>query len=206
MAEIARQTLKHDFRTIDPAQSRIVLLEAGPRVLPTFPEELSASAVEQPQRWAWRCVPGPWSRPSPQRGTHRPGTGRPSRRAPRCKRRGAGLVAPAHPGPPVGPQRAGDSGADLISPWAPRGLRDRRRRSLHAPGGRPLPGVAQVAIQGAPGAPENIGRTKGPPRRSFCYRNLGNMATIGAGRRADLGWLALRAPSRCCGWWCTSSR
>ena len=50
LAEIARQTLKHDFRTIDPAQSRIVLLEGGPRVLPAFPEGLSASAVEQLQR------------------------------------------------------------------------------------------------------------------------------------------------------------
>src|SRR5215475_14031792 len=40
LAEIARQTLRDDFRHIDPASSRILLLEAGPHVLPTFPESL----------------------------------------------------------------------------------------------------------------------------------------------------------------------
>ena len=84
LAEIARQTLKHDFRTIDPAQSRIVLLEAGPRVLPTFPEELSASAVEQPQRLGVEVRTGAMVTAITPPSTHRPGTGRPSRRAPRC--------------------------------------------------------------------------------------------------------------------------
>ncbi|MFL6799150.1 MAG: NAD(P)/FAD-dependent oxidoreductase [Xanthobacteraceae bacterium] len=41
IAEMARQTLKKDFRQIDPALSRIVLLEAGPRILPALPENLS---------------------------------------------------------------------------------------------------------------------------------------------------------------------
>ena len=50
LAEIARQTLKHDFRAIDPAQARIILLEGGPRILPTFPQSLSASAVAQLER------------------------------------------------------------------------------------------------------------------------------------------------------------
>ena len=40
IAEIARQTLAADFRRIDPRTARIVLLEAGPRLLPTFPAEL----------------------------------------------------------------------------------------------------------------------------------------------------------------------
>jgi NADH:quinone reductase (non-electrogenic) len=44
IAEIARQTLAKDFRRIDPRSSRIILLEAGPRVLPTLPEDLSAYA------------------------------------------------------------------------------------------------------------------------------------------------------------------
>lgn len=42
IAEIARQTLRFDFRHIDPSAARILLIEAGPRILPTFPEELSA--------------------------------------------------------------------------------------------------------------------------------------------------------------------
>src|SRR3984893_2272981 len=44
IADIARQTLANDFRRIDPRTSRIILLEAGPRVLPTLPEDLSAYA------------------------------------------------------------------------------------------------------------------------------------------------------------------
>jgi len=44
IAEIARQTLAKDFRRIDSRSSRIILLEAGPRVLPTLPEDLSAYA------------------------------------------------------------------------------------------------------------------------------------------------------------------
>ncbi len=45
IADIARQTLANDFRRIDPRTSRIILLEAGPRVLPTLPEDLSDYAV-----------------------------------------------------------------------------------------------------------------------------------------------------------------
>jgi len=44
IAEIARQTLAKDFRRIDPRSSHIILLEAGPRVLPTLPEDLSMYA------------------------------------------------------------------------------------------------------------------------------------------------------------------
>jgi len=41
IADVARQTLAADFRRIDPRSARIVLIEAGPRLLPTFPENLS---------------------------------------------------------------------------------------------------------------------------------------------------------------------
>jgi NADH dehydrogenase len=44
MAEVARETLRADFRRIDPRASRIVLIEAGPRILPTLPENLSRYA------------------------------------------------------------------------------------------------------------------------------------------------------------------
>ena len=46
IAEIARETLRHDFRRIRPEESRIILLEGGPRVLPAYPEDLSAKAEE----------------------------------------------------------------------------------------------------------------------------------------------------------------
>jgi NADH dehydrogenase len=50
LAEICRHSLAHDFRLIDPRQTRIRLLEGGPHVLPAYPEDLSRSALEQLQR------------------------------------------------------------------------------------------------------------------------------------------------------------
>jgi NADH:ubiquinone reductase (H+-translocating) len=47
LAEICRHALTHEFRSIDPARTRIVLIEGGPRVLAAYPEDLSRSAEEQ---------------------------------------------------------------------------------------------------------------------------------------------------------------
>jgi len=47
ISELARHTLRHDFRHIDPAHTRVLLVEAGPRVLPTFSEKISASGLRQ---------------------------------------------------------------------------------------------------------------------------------------------------------------
>ena len=47
LAEIARHTLRHEFRRIDPTTARVLLVEAGPRVLPTFPASLSVAALRQ---------------------------------------------------------------------------------------------------------------------------------------------------------------
>src|SRR6202040_936369 len=44
LAEIANETLKNDFRHINPSEARILLVEGGPRVLSSFPEDLSAKA------------------------------------------------------------------------------------------------------------------------------------------------------------------
>lgn len=52
-AELARHVLRRDFRRIDPGQARVVLIEAGPRLLPQMPESLSASALRQLERF---CV------------------------------------------------------------------------------------------------------------------------------------------------------
>ena len=50
LAEITRHALAHEFRSIDPATTHILLLEGGPRVLPAYAEDLSQSAKEQLQR------------------------------------------------------------------------------------------------------------------------------------------------------------
>ena len=50
LAEISRHALAHEFRSIDPKRTHILLLEGGPRVLPAYPEDLSRSAEEQLRR------------------------------------------------------------------------------------------------------------------------------------------------------------
>ncbi len=47
IAELSRNVLSKDFDAIDPRDAKVVLLEAGPRILPSFPEDLAQSAVEQ---------------------------------------------------------------------------------------------------------------------------------------------------------------
>src|SRR5260370_2820738 len=46
LAEIARETLRYDFRKIDPQKARIILMEGAPRILGPFPEDLSAKAEQ----------------------------------------------------------------------------------------------------------------------------------------------------------------
>ena len=58
LAEIARHTLKREFRRIDPAEARVRLIEAGPRVLASFPESLSAKARQQLERLGVEVVTG----------------------------------------------------------------------------------------------------------------------------------------------------
>jgi NADH dehydrogenase len=50
LGEIARDTLSHEFRSIDPSNARILLLEGSPRLLSAYPSDLSGSAVRSLQR------------------------------------------------------------------------------------------------------------------------------------------------------------
>jgi NADH dehydrogenase len=58
LAEIARHTLTNEFRRIDPSQARVRLVEAGPRVLASFPEALSAKARKQLEKLGVEVVTG----------------------------------------------------------------------------------------------------------------------------------------------------
>jgi len=57
LAEIANDSLRNDFRSIHPEESRILLLDAAPRVLTAFPESLSAAAERQLVRLGVRVIP-----------------------------------------------------------------------------------------------------------------------------------------------------
>ncbi|SDE35679.1 NAD(P)/FAD-dependent oxidoreductase [Belnapia rosea] len=58
MAELARHAMPQEFRRIDPATARVVLIEAGPRVLATFPEELGATARQSLERMGVQVLTG----------------------------------------------------------------------------------------------------------------------------------------------------
>jgi len=58
LAEIARETLRHDFRRIHPQEARIILMEGAPRVLGVFPEDLSAKAEKLLTRLGVEVIKG----------------------------------------------------------------------------------------------------------------------------------------------------
>jgi NADH dehydrogenase len=192
IAEIARQVMRRDFRAIDPRESRVLLLEAGPRILAAFPEDLAVRAHQDLERLGVEV------------------------------RVGAPVTALEREGVSLGNQRieastilwaAGISGTGLARdlpvsldqqgrvPVEP-DLTVAQHPEIYVIGdlaafahqtGKPLPGVAPVAIQEGRHAAENIGRSvRGEPRHPFRYRDKGSLATIGrAAAVADFGRVRL---------------
>jgi NADH dehydrogenase len=200
LAEIARHSLAKNFRHFNPGSAKIVLLEAGPSVLANFPEPLRDAARRDLERLGVDVRTGfAVTRVGP--GFVEAGT---ARIAAETVLWAAGVAASpigATLGVPV--DRVGRVlvQPDLTIPGHPEVFVIGDLASLAAPSGRPLPGVAQVAMQMGAHAAGNIMRAvEGQPLRAFHYRNLGDMATIGrASAVADLpliqlkgliGWLA----------------
>ena len=188
LGELAHNALKDDFRHIDTSKARILLVEAGERVLPAFPPELASEAEAALRRFGVEVRTG-------------------------------SAVAAIEPGAVlVGEERvaaatviwaAGVQGSPLArSLGCPldRSGRVLVEPDLSVPGhaevfvvgdlaafvhqtGRPLPGLAPVAVQQGRHAARNIVRScRGLPRRPFRYRDRGALATIGRGVAvADFG-------------------
>ena len=179
IAELARFTLAADFRRIDPRSAKIVLVEAGPRVLAAFKEPQSdvraALAREARRRGAReraRSRPATRAacRSAPSGSTARPSSGRP---ASRLRPPGAGSA-----------RRRIARAACSCSPTCRRAanvfvIGD--AASLTLPDGRRVPGVAPAAKQqGRYVAKVIAARIAGrPPPPPFAYRDPGNLATIG---------------------------
>jgi NADH dehydrogenase len=181
LAEIARHTLRDEFRHIDPAKAHVQLLEAGPRVLATFPESLSEKAARQLRRLGVQVLAGQPVQAIDAQGYVRGG----QRTAARTVLWAAGVAAS-----PLGRML---SGAPLD-----RAGRVQVRPDLTLPGdddvfvagdlaalaqasGRPVPGVAPAAKQMGNHVARLLrarlaGRTERTP---FAYRDWGNLATIG---------------------------
>jgi NADH dehydrogenase len=193
LAEIARHSLAKDFRHFDPSSASIVLIEGGPAVLPSFPEPLRAAARQDLERLG---VDVRTNEPVIDVGNGAVRTAN-GEIAAETILWAAGVAASplgATLGVPV--DRAGRVlvEPDLTIPGYPRVFVIGDLASLPGPSGRPLPGVAQVAMQMGAHAARNILRAvEGQPLRPFVYRNLGDMATIGrASAVADLPFIQLK--------------
>jgi NADH dehydrogenase len=183
LAEIARHTLRKEFRNIDPGSARVLLLEAGPRVLATFPDALSAKAAAQLARLGVNVRTGvPVSR------IDKDGVVLGDERiVARTVLWAAGVAAsPLARTLDVPLDRAGRVSVlpDLTLPGHPEIFAAGDLATLQRKDGRPVPGVAPAAKQmGAYIAQVLRARFAGQsPPPAFRYRDFGNLATIG--RRA----------------------
>ena len=193
IAELSKKALIKDFRNIDPRHARIILIEAGPRLLPSFPEKLSARAKRSLERLGVEVRLG------------HPVTS--------CDARGisigeerigaattiwaAGVAAsPAAVWLGANKDRAGRVivSADFSLADHPEIFVLGDTAAAKDRAGRSLPGVAPVAKQEAHYVAKIILAriTRRPAPKPFRYKNAGNLATIG--RRAavvDFGWFRM---------------
>ena len=178
LAEIARHTLRDQFSNIDPASARVRLIEAGPRVLASFPEELSEKARHQLQKLGVEVSTG-----VPVTGIDAGGyrLGEAYVRS-RTIVWAAGVAAsPLARSLGVPLDRAGrvPVEADLSVPGYPEVFVAGDLAAVQQDG-RPVPGVAPAAKQmGSHVARALQARLQGAPPRPFRYRDFGNLATIG---------------------------
>ncbi len=178
LAEIARHTLVGEFRHSDPRRARIRLIEAGPRVLPTMPESLSAKAQRQLERLGVEVLTG-----APVTAIDVDGVLLGERRiASRSVLWAAGVAAS-----PLGRQlgveldRAGRASVapDLSLPGHPEAFVAGDLARVMQDGAM-VPGVAPAAKQmGAHAARAIRSRLAGQTPKPFRYRDFGNLATIG---------------------------
>jgi NADH:quinone reductase (non-electrogenic) len=198
LAEIARHTLKREFRRIDPAAARVLLVEAGPRILPAFAAPLSVSARRQLEHLGVIVHTGRAITAVDARGVV---IGDESIAA-RTVLWAAGVTAsPLGRGLGVTVDRAGrvPVAADLSLAAYPEVFVAGDLASLPPPLG-PVPGIAPAAKQmGTHVARAILARLRGAEAAPFRYRHYGLLATIG--RKAavvDLGALRL---SGVIAWW-----
>ncbi|HKV60845.1 MAG TPA: NAD(P)/FAD-dependent oxidoreductase [Candidatus Acidoferrum sp.] len=188
LAEIASETLRHDFRAINPQEAQIILMEGGPRVLSAFPEELSDKAEELVTRLGVKVTKNVMVTCIDVDGvTYKHGEN--TERLAAKTVLWAGGVAST----PLGAKLAERTGAETD-----RSGRIKVNPDLTVPNhpdifilgdlahaldeqGKPLPGVAQVAIQGGTYAAKVIrARVEGKQAPApFHYLNKGEMAVIG---------------------------
>lgn len=190
LGEIARQALRSEFDAVDPAIARITLIEAGPSILPAFPEELRESARRALVRLGIEVRVG-----KPVTNVEEGAVWIGDERIEAHTILWAAGVAAAPISKDLGPKldRAGRVivDADLSAPGHPGVFIAGDLASFSHQTGSPLPGVAQVAKQEGRHAAANVARAiEGKTTTAFRYIDPGNMATIGRNNAiADFGFL-----------------
>jgi NADH:ubiquinone reductase (H+-translocating) len=179
LAEIAHHTLRREFRHIDPASAKVRLIEAGPRVLSSFPESLSEKARRQLQRLGVEVVTGTPVDAINDEGFHLGGTFVPARTVVWA----AGVAAsPLARSLGVELDRAGRVPVlpDLTVPGHPEIFVAGDLAAVTQHDGKAVPGVAPAAKQMGRYVGETIrDRLANKPATAFRYRDYGNLATIG---------------------------
>ena len=190
IAELAHRTLRGDFRHIDVTSARIVLIEALPRLLNTFPESLSEKATRKLEKLGVEVRTGGRVEEVDADGVIVAG----ERIASRTVIWAAGVKAsPAGAWIGAETDRAGRVlvNGDLSVPGHPEVFVLGDTASAMGDGGKPLPGVAPVAMQQGRYVGRAIrARVEGRENpRPFKYFNKGNLATIGRSYAiADFGF------------------
>ncbi|MCW5580695.1 MAG: NAD(P)/FAD-dependent oxidoreductase [Luteimonas sp.] len=198
LAEIARHTLKDEVRNIDPARARVRLVEAGPRVLSSFPEGLSEKARRQLEKLGVEVATG-----TPVADITADGYRLGDSFVPAKTVVWAAGVAASPLGRTLGVEldRAGRVPVlpDLSVPGHPDLFVAGDLASLQQDG-KPVPGVAPAAKQMGRHVARSIrARLSGQATTPFVYRDYGNLATIGRmAAVVDFGRLKL---SGLLAWW-----
>ncbi|MGE8227644.1 MAG: NAD(P)/FAD-dependent oxidoreductase [Stenotrophomonas sp.] len=200
LAEIARHTLKNEFRHINPADAKVRLVEAGPRVLSSFPEVLSLKARRQLEKLGVEVLTGTAVSHIDGQGFQLGDTHVPARTVVWA----AGVAAsPLARTLDVPLDRAGrvQVEPDLTVPGHPEIFAGGDLVALMQANGRPVPGVAPAAKQMGKYVAQVIrARLDGKPTPApFRYNDQGNLATIG--RMAAIVHVGKLQLSGLLAWW-----
>lgn len=193
IAELAHRTIVRDFRHIDPTQTKIVLVEAGARILSTFPEKLSLSAAKQLARLGVTVMTGAAVTQCDRNGI----TLQDGRRieTPTIVWAAGVMASPAGKWLDAECDRAGRVFVDaaLRLPGSGNIFVIGDTAAVTDANGVVVPGIAPAAKQmGYFAAASILADIAGKPREKFRYRNYGNLATIGRSAAvADFGRFTL---------------
>jgi NADH dehydrogenase len=199
IADLARDTLPSDFRNIDTSNARVVLIEAGPRVLAGFPDDLSAYAQRSLENIGVEVMLDQPVTECTADGVVYGGKALQARTiiwaaGVRASRAAEWLGAPADRAYRVQVE------SDLTVPGHPEIFAIGDTVTVAGPDGKPVPGIAPAAKQqGRYVAALIKARLEGRTVPPFRYKHAGSLAQIGKKKAViDFGWIKLRGTLA---WW-----